>query len=52
MFIQNKSNTDKKSELKFFRAARIGINRTIYVAIAIIIILAGIAMTGVYYEYW
>ena len=50
MFIQNKSNTDKKFELKFFRAARIGINRTIYVAIAII--LAGIAMTGVYYEYW
>ena len=52
MFIQNNSNFDKKSDLRFFRAASKGINRTIYVAIAIIIILAGIAMIGVFYEYW
>jgi len=52
MFIQNNSNINKKSDLRFFRAARKSINRTIYIAIAIIIVLAGIAMTGVYYEYW
>jgi len=50
MLTQNKSK--RKSDLKFFQTARQGINRTIYIAIAVIIIIAVVAMTGVYYEYW
>ncbi|WP_229337765.1 hypothetical protein [Christiangramia sediminis] len=50
MFTQDKSN--RNSDLEFFRAARKNINKIIYIAIAIIIVLAVVAMTGVYYEYW
>lgn len=50
MFIQDKSN--RNSDLEFFRSARQSINKIIYIAIAVIIVLAVIAMTGVYYEYW
>lgn len=50
MFTQDKSN--RNSDLEFFRTTRKGISKIIYIAIAIIIIVAVIAMTGVYYEYW
>lgn len=50
MLSQNSST--EKSEMEFYRSSRQGINKTIYVAIAIVIILAIIAMTGVYYEFW
>ncbi|SDR80469.1 hypothetical protein SAMN04488553_0732 [Gramella sp. MAR_2010_147] len=50
MFIQN--NSKRKSDLEFLRVARKGVNKAIYIAIALIVIVAVIAMTGVYYEYW
>lgn len=50
MLTENKSK--EKSDLEFFRTARQGVNKTISIAIAIIVIVAVIAMTGVYYEYW
>jgi len=52
MFFKRKSNPIKNTDLAFFQAARKGLNRLVLVAITIIIILAGIAITGVYYNYW
>jgi len=42
----------KSSDLEFFQSARQGLTKTINIAIAIIIILALLAMTGVFFEYW
>ena len=43
---------EKLTHSEILRPFQKGKNRTIYIAIAIIIILTIIAMTGVYFEYW
>lgn len=50
--MRTRNNPERKSEIEFLRAARQINNKVIYVAITIIIVVAVVAMTGVYYEYW
>ncbi|CAL66521.1 hypothetical protein GFO_1548 [Christiangramia forsetii KT0803] len=51
--MHTEDNTNRKSsDLEFFQSARQGLSKTINIAIAIIIVLALIAMTGVFFEYW
>ncbi|MDX1543284.1 MAG: hypothetical protein R3214_04985 [Christiangramia sp.] len=42
----------KKNYRKIFHPFQKGENRTVFIAIIIIILLTIVAMTGVYYEYW
>ncbi|QYA26498.1 hypothetical protein G3I01_13640 [Gramella sp. MT6] len=50
--MRTRNHTDRKSEIEFLRTARQVNNKVIYIAITIIILVAVVAMTGVYYEYW
>ncbi len=50
--MHTRNQSDRKSEIDFLRAAQKINNKMIYVAITIIVVVAVIAMTGVYYEYW
>ena len=50
MLTQN--NPKNKSDLEILKSARQGNKKKIFVAIAVVIILTVVAMTGVYYEYW
>lgn len=48
----NIEKEDKESHIDILQRFQKGKNITIYIAIAIIILLTIIAMIGVYYEYW
>lgn len=47
-----RKDPDKHSDLEYFRSVRQGNKKRFFIAIAVIIVLAVVAMTGVYYEYW
>ncbi|MCH4823072.1 hypothetical protein ML462_07775 [Gramella lutea] len=50
--MSNRDHSERKSEIDFLKAAQKINNNMIFIAITIIVVVALIAMTGVYYEYW
>ncbi|MCM8570159.1 hypothetical protein NE848_12270 [Gramella jeungdoensis] len=48
----NIEKEDKESPIEILQRFQKGKNKSIYIAIAVIILLTIIAMVGVYYEYW
>ncbi|MDX1762174.1 MAG: hypothetical protein R3218_08480 [Christiangramia sp.] len=47
-----RNNPDKQSDLEFLRSIRQDNRKKFFIAIAIVVLVAVVAMTGVYYEYW
>ena len=50
--MRTRNQLDRKSDIEFLKTARQINNKVFYIAITIIILVAVVAMTGVYYEYW
>ncbi|GAA4323223.1 hypothetical protein GCM10023115_51790 [Pontixanthobacter gangjinensis] len=47
-----RNNPDKQTDLEFLKRIRQGNRKKFFIAFALIVLMAVIAMTGVYYEYW
>lgn len=50
--MRTRNHSERKSEIDFLKAAQKINNKMIFIAITVIVVVAMIAMTGVYYEYW
>ena len=50
--MQSRDKSERRSDIEFLRTARKVNDKIFYIAISIIVVLAVVAMTGVYYEFW